>query len=192
MIKCRNNHYMLVPIQISYLCAQDRSWPGDYLQWLSSKWWLRDPGSFHLLSLTSFRSLLSSPSSCWLGMDCGGSSTGEFYGVGLEVTCFTSTPILLARAQSHGHTSLQGRLTHTVYLCVQKEKGNRFAEQLASLCYKGWPRTRRRIAGPEPSLRWHVFVVTTENGAGSFSLTVLGGTFPGGKYCNGAHSCRWM
>lgn len=166
------------------------SWSGDYSQWLYSKWWIRH--LFHL-SLPSLRSLVPSPFSCWFGKESEDWACESFVVEAWKwLAWFTSSHILLARTQSHDHTYLQGRLAHTVCLCILEEKSNRFAEPLASLCYKGWPRTKRRIAGSEPTLRWHVFVVTAENRTGSFSPTVLGGTFPGQKYCNGAHFCRWM
>lgn len=53
----------------------------------------------------------------------------ELYGIGLQETYFASIDALFIRIQSDDFTQLQGRLLHAFYVCVQEEKGCRFADQ---------------------------------------------------------------
>ena len=45
---------------------------------------------------------------------------GEFYGIDLEVTCFTSTHFVWARARSREHTYPQRPLVHMAYFCIPR------------------------------------------------------------------------
>lgn len=104
-------------------------------------WSFKDPGSFHLVALPSFRVSESSNRSPNLTSSQGmretasvGELRGQFYGPGLKIVFITAAHILLASLSSWPHLAT-GKLGNMVQQCDQR-KGKWFGEKLLNLCHR--------------------------------------------------------